>query len=99
MADCRNCGAPMRIIRDKGLLICDHCGTQQDAPPIPEELELLGETEQNCPVCSTPLSRSRLHGHPLLCCARCAGLLIDMNRFTTIIDAVRAHDVGDFRAT
>jgi Zn-finger nucleic acid-binding protein len=87
----------MRIIRDKGLLICDHCGSQQEAPAIPEDLELLEETEQKCPVCTTPLSRSRLHGHPLLCCGRCAGLLIDMNRFATIIDAVRAHDVGAFR--
>ena len=99
MPDCRNCGAPLRIIRDKGLLVCDHCGTEHDAPAIPEELELLGETSQNCPVCATPLSRSRLHGHPLLCCPRCGGLLIEMNRFTMIVDAVRAHDVGTFRTT
>jgi Zn-finger nucleic acid-binding protein len=81
------------------LLICDHCGSQQDAPAILEDLELLGETAQNCPVCSTPLSRSRLHGHPLLCCAGCAGLLIEMNRFVTIVDAVRANDVGAFRTS
>jgi Zn-finger nucleic acid-binding protein len=87
----------MRIVRDQGLLVCDHCGSQQNAPAIPEELELLGETEQPCPVCAARLSRSRLHGHPLLCCPRCAGLLIEMNRFATIIDAVRAHDVGAFR--
>jgi Zn-finger nucleic acid-binding protein len=97
--NCRNCGAPLRIIRDKGLLICDHCSTQQEAPAIPEELELLEETSQACPVCSTPLSQGRLHGHPLLCCPSCAGLLIGMNVFTTIIDAVRAYDVGAFRTT
>ena len=78
--NCRNCGAPLRIIRDKGLLICDHCGTEQEAPAIPEELELLGETSQACPVCSTPLSQGRLHGHPLLCCPSCAGLLIEHER-------------------
>jgi Zn-finger nucleic acid-binding protein len=99
MPDCRNCGAPMRIVRDQGLLICDHCGSQQDAPAILEDLELLEETTQMCPLCQVPLSRSRLHSHPLLCCVRCAGLLIDMNRFTEVIDAVRAHDVGTFRAT
>jgi Zn-finger nucleic acid-binding protein len=87
----------MRIIRDRGLLICDHCGSQREAPPVSEDLELLGETSQPCPVCSTPLSQSRLHGYPLLCCSQCAGLLIDMNRFATIIEAVRAHDVGAFR--
>lgn len=99
MPDCRNCGAPLRNIRDKALLICDHCGSEQDAPAIPGDLELLGETSQTCPVCSTPLSQSRLHGYPLLCCPQCAGLLIEMNQFATIIDAVRAHDVGAFRTS
>ena len=28
----------------------------------------------------------------MLCCARCFGMLIDMSRFTTIIDAVRARE-------
>jgi Zn-finger nucleic acid-binding protein len=87
----------MRIVRDKGLLICNHCGSQQDAPAIPEDLEVLGEAEQPCPACATPLSRSRLHGHPLLCCGQCAGLLIEMHRFVALIEAVRAHDVGAFR--
>ena len=99
MPNCRNCGAPLRIIRDKELLLCDHCGAEQEAAAIPEGLELLGETSQACPVCSTPLSQGRLHGHPLLCCPSCAGLLIEMNRFTTIIDLVRAYDVGALRTT
>ena len=98
MADCRNCGAVMRIIRDKGISICDHCGHQQETPAVMEELELLGESSSLCPVCATPLSRGRLHGQPVLSCARCSGLLIEMNLFTTIIEAVRAYDVGSFRA-
>jgi len=98
MPECQNCGAAMRIVRDKGLLMCDHCGSQQDAPAIPEALELIGETTRPCPVCATPLSQGRLHGHPVLSCPSCSGLLIEMNRFTTIIDAVRAYDVGPFRA-
>jgi Zn-finger nucleic acid-binding protein len=97
MADCRNCGAPVRIARDEGLLICDHCGSEQDAPATPENLELLGESPQKCPACSTALSQGRLHGHPVLCCPQCAGLLIEMNRFTTLIEEVRTHNVGAFR--
>jgi Zn-finger nucleic acid-binding protein len=87
----------VRIVRDKGLLICDHCGSEQDAPAIPEDLEWLGETTQKCPGCSTALAQGRLHGHPVLCCPQCAGLLIEMNRFTAVIDLVRAHAVGAFR--
>src|SRR5262249_23563869 len=45
-----------------------------------------------CPMCLTPLSRSRLEGHSLLYCARCYGMLIEMNRFATLIDAVRASE-------
>jgi Zn-finger nucleic acid-binding protein len=89
----------MRIVRDQGLLICDHCGSQRDAPSAAEHVEVLGESSQRCPVCSIPLLESRLHGHQLLSCARCGGVLIDMSRFTEVIDAVRANDVGTFRAT
>jgi Zn-finger nucleic acid-binding protein len=89
----------MRIIRDKGLLICDHCGHQQDAPAVSEELQVLSESSQSCPICATPLSNSRLHGHPVFSCGTCSGLLIEMNRFAAIIQAVRAYDVGSFRTT
>src|SRR5262245_57970103 len=99
MANCRNCGAPMRIISAKGLSICGHCGTAHEAPVIPDEIELLGEASQACPICATPLSESRLHGQRLLCCPTCGGLLIGMSVFTTIIDAVRAYDVGALRTT
>jgi hypothetical protein len=87
----------MRIIRDKGLLICDHCGHQQEAPAVNEDLHVLSESAQRCPVCATPLSNGRLHGHPVLSCGTCSGLLIEMNRFAAVIEAVRAYDVGSFR--
>ena len=89
----------MRIIRDKGLLICDHCGHQQESPAIAEELEVLSPSTHKCPVCATPLSEGRLHGHGVLSCGQCSGLLIEMNRFGSLIDAVRAYDVGSFRTT
>jgi Zn-finger nucleic acid-binding protein len=82
----------MRIDRDRGLLVCDYCRSQQDAPAALDYVELLSETSSLCPICSTPLSRSRLDDHPLLCCARCFGMLIDMNRFEAVIDAVRLHE-------
>jgi Zn-finger nucleic acid-binding protein len=99
MADCRNCGAVMRIIRDQGLMICDHCGHQQESPALAEELEILSATTHPCPVCGVPLSQGRMHGHPVLSCGSCSGLLIEMNRFAAVIEAVRAHDVGTFRTS
>lgn len=81
----------MRLERDRGLLVCGHCGTQHEAPTaVLERLEILSETSSVCPVCSSPLSTARLEGYALICCTRCFGTLIDMDRFTAIIDAVRA---------
>jgi Zn-finger nucleic acid-binding protein len=77
--------------------VCDHCGSQRESPILLEHLELLRETSTLCPVCSTPLSDGRLAGHRLLCCARCFGMLIEMNRFTAVIDAMRAHEEGSLR--
>jgi len=88
----------MRVDSGRGVLVCDHCGTQQEPPALIEYLELLGETSRSCPTCSTPLSNSRLEGHPLLCCARCFGMLIDMNRFATVIEVVRACETRAFRS-
>jgi Zn-finger nucleic acid-binding protein len=83
----------MRLTREgPRLLLCGHCGSQQELPAALEHRELLSEASSACPACSTPLSNSRLEGHPLLCCPRCFGMLIEMNRFATVIDAVRAHE-------
>jgi Zn-finger nucleic acid-binding protein len=89
---CDNCGAPVRIDPASGLTVCDHCGSEQELPVAVEHLELLSETSSLCPACSTPLSEGRLEGHPLLCCGCCFGMLIAMNRFVAIIEAVRARE-------
>jgi Zn-finger nucleic acid-binding protein len=95
--NCANCGAPLRLDRETGLLVCSHCGAQTEAPAAIEHLELLSETASPCPICSTPLSNSRLDGHALLCCKGCYGMLIDMNRFALVIDAMRAREQRAFR--
>ena len=80
----------MRVDSSRGLLVCGHCGTEQEPPRGVEYLELLSETSTMCPTCSTPLSNGLLEGHPLLCCAQCFGMLIDMSRFVAVIEAVRS---------
>jgi Zn-finger nucleic acid-binding protein len=92
VANCDNCGAPLRIDRDRGHFVCDYCLSQQEVRAATDYVELLSETSSLCPICSTPLSASRLEGHPLLSCARCFGMLIAMNRFAALIDAVRGRE-------
>jgi Zn-finger nucleic acid-binding protein len=96
--NCDNCGAPARIDRERGLIVCDHCGTQQELPALFEHLELLSETRLLCPLCTSPLFDGRLEDLPVQVCARCFGMLISMDLFTTIIDVVRAREDGRVRA-
>jgi Zn-finger nucleic acid-binding protein len=87
----------MRVDRDRGLFACGHCGSEQQAPAMIAHVELLDETASACPICSTPLSSSRLEGYSLLCCARCFGTLIAMDQFAAVIDAMRAGEERVFR--
>jgi Zn-finger nucleic acid-binding protein len=94
---CDSCGAPLRVDRETGFLVCDHCGSLKEAPGPIEHLEMLSETASDCPVCGAHLSNARLEGLSLLCCARCYGMLIDMDQFATVIDALRAAEPRTFR--
>ena len=98
MADCDNCGAPLRIDPNRGLFICDHCGSQMEAPPGLRYLDLLAESTTSCPLCSSALWDTRLEGHPLLACRRCYGMLIEMSRFAAVIDVMRTLEPCAFRA-
>ena len=88
----------MRIDRDRGLLVCGHCGSEQETPAVVEHLEFGGETPARCPFCTTPLSQARLQGYPLRCCTSCFGMLVDMSWFTAVIDAARAYEERPLRA-
>jgi Zn-finger nucleic acid-binding protein len=80
----------MRIDRDHGILVCDHCRSQEELPWIIDHIDLQSETTNLCPLCGTSLSAGQLEGFPMLCCSRCFGMLIDMGRFAALIEAVRA---------
>jgi Zn-finger nucleic acid-binding protein len=84
----------MRIDRDRSLLVCDYCGSQRETLAILARLEVLSETSNACPACPSALSAARLDDQRLLYCPRCFGMLIDMNRFATVIEAARAHEEG-----
>jgi Zn-finger nucleic acid-binding protein len=87
----------MRVDRGRGLFACDHCGSEQDAPALIGGIDLLTETADTCPVCSTLLSTGRFEGYALLCCPRCFGMVIDMAQFAAIIDAMRAVEGASVR--
>jgi Zn-finger nucleic acid-binding protein len=79
-------------VDDRGIFVCDHCGGQQELPAALAYVNLGNPTTNLCPLCSSPLSASRLDEYPLLSCPRCSGMLIAMDCFAAVIDAVRIRE-------
>jgi len=86
---CPNCGAPTRLSRDQGLMICDYCGSQT-APQTDEEGVLVLEpTSHQCQLCQAPLANASLESCEMLYCTRCHGMLFEMEKFLPLLDVLR----------
>ena len=92
MPNCASCGAPMHAHDDTGVLACQHCGSREELSVIARRVEVCGQSSRTCPTCATGLADGAIEGAPLLVCQRCEGLLIAMEHFISVIDAVRAHE-------
>jgi Zn-finger nucleic acid-binding protein len=88
---CENCGAPMRLSRDQGLMICDYCGSQTTPPTDEEGVQVMDATSHNCPVCDTPLADASIESHDLLYCTHCHGMLLDMEKFLPLLAVLREY--------
>jgi len=86
---CENCGAPMRLSRDQGLMICDYCGGQTTPPTDEDGVVVLEPTKHNCPVCRTPLANASIDAHGLLYCTSCHGMLLEMETFVPLLSVLR----------
>jgi Zn-finger nucleic acid-binding protein len=97
MPNCVNCGAPMRFSSERCAFVCAHCGSERPLPGGMERLQIGPESQERCPLCGISLSESLLVGHPLLTCTRCFGLLIEMQHFAALIDALRVYEGRSYR--
>ena len=86
---CENCGAPMRLLRDQGLMICDYCGSQATPPTDEEGVIVLDPTKHNCPVCGTALANASIESQDMLYCTGCHGMLLAMERFLPLLHVLR----------
>lgn len=79
----------MSLDRDQGLMICGHCGSQM-APPLDEEGVLVIQPNAHaCPACRTTLADASIDGCPIIYCAGCHGVLIEMDRFVALLELLR----------
>jgi len=77
---------------DNGVLVCSHCGSMDERVAVFYDLETLGPSPVSCPQCATPLDEARIEGCPARYCPSCHGVLVEMQHFEALTDAVRARE-------
>lgn len=88
---CANCGASARLDLERGLIVCDYCGTQAIPPVGDDGVQVLVETQFKCPACSAVLSQGRVAEFNLLYCSKCHGMLVAMEDFMALVGALRLY--------
>ena len=92
--NCKNCGAPMRLVRERDYWKCDYCVSFHFPSPSADGVKRLGpRADRTCPACQGPLMVASLDGRRVEQCARCEGLLAPSGVFAAVVRARRAlHD-------
>jgi len=88
---CQNCGALVRLDRERGLLICDYCGSECTPPADQDGVQVTGETDRPCAVCHARLSIGRIEARDVLYCTACHGILVSMDDFGVLLEDLREH--------
>jgi Zn-finger nucleic acid-binding protein len=88
---CQGCGAPVRLDRERVLLICDYCGSECTPPTDEDGVQVTGETAHPCGVCHTPLSTGRIVAREVLYCTACHGILVSMDEIGSLLEDLREH--------
>lgn len=88
---CEHCGAPLRADPERGLFVCDYCGSEVVPPAEDDGVLALDDSKFHCPLCSATLANASLEQLPLLYCRQCGGMLIAMDDLEPLISALRAR--------
>ncbi len=88
---CEHCGAPLRADIERGLFLCDYCGSEMLPPQEDDGVLVLDETRFICPVCGKKLNHGSLEQFGVLHCRGCGGMLIAMDDLEPLVSALRAH--------
>jgi len=91
---CGNCGAPARLDHERGLIVCDYCGTEAVPPAGEDGVQVLDVAGLSCPACHSVLSEGRLSGFNLLYCESCRGMLVGMDTFMPLVETLRGYRTG-----
>ena len=91
--NCKQCGAPMTLYRDRDYYHCEHCDSYNFPDESIEGLRVLGENPDGvkCPQCKLSINLATIDNYFRgYHCTNCRGLLFDRTRFREIIDIRRS---------
>lgn len=93
--NCPACGAPMKLGSTEDSMTCAYCHSVYFPEKNDDGVRVLGAAEgESCPVCAIGLQDAALERVRLRYCTRCRGMLVPMDSFADLIDAVRARREG-----
>ena len=82
----------MRLDEEKECLSCDYCGSRYCPDPNDRGIRVLAEpTGLNCSLCAVPLMHAAIAGQRVQYCNQCRGILVGMDLFSALIQALRSH--------
>lgn len=91
--NCKNCGAPMVLHRERDYYRCEYCETFFFPSASSEGIRMLGENPEGtqCPICRVLLQMvtldDRYRGYH---CERCRGFLFSRSTFRQLLESRRA---------
>ena len=90
--DCRNCGAPMKLLTGRDYFMCEYCATFWIPDANRDGVRVLGESSGiSCPLCQTFLITASIDGNRLLQCPNCKGMLFDQWIFANAVSYLRTE--------
>jgi Zn-finger nucleic acid-binding protein len=92
--NCANCGAPARLDHERGLIVCEYCGSEAIPSTTEDGVQVLVPTDLRCPACDAALSEGRVEKRDLLYCETCKGILVDMDSFLPLVETLRLYHSG-----
>jgi Zn-finger nucleic acid-binding protein len=91
--NCKQCGAPMVLVRERDYYFCEYCGAYHFPENSEDGVRSLGEAPERikCPVCRIPLNLVTLDDHYRgYQCGNCKGILFNRGTFRQTIESRRA---------
>jgi Zn-finger nucleic acid-binding protein len=94
--NCKNCGAPMMLVRDRDYFFCEYCGTFYFPQETEDGIRVLDPLPfpLDCPICKEALYRASIKTYPAMHCKKCRGTLMQQFIFGEVVQYLRSRARG-----